>query len=373
MNPEEIANPEIQLLHELVATSSVSGNELNASQVFVRHAERMGFVSSIDEVGNAIADRGNWNGDDGVHLMLLGHIDTVPGDIPVRIENGILHGRGSVDAKGPLAAMLTAASVAELPDLVRVTVIGAVGEEAAESIGARHIVNQFTPDACIIGEPSGADGVTLGYKGRLLCDASVEISNAHSAGEEISASDTVFQWWRRVTAHIAQLNDGADRVFDQVQASVLSMDSDSDGLIQQASIRAGFRLPLTLHVSDLQQILIEHASGVLQLRFSGTEDAYATNRNDPVVRALSSAIRSSGNRPRPKLKTGTADLNVVAPIWKCPIAAYGPGDSSLDHRPDEHLVLEEYTESIQILKGAVESLAEELLQNRTMSAPNVHQ
>jgi LysW-gamma-L-lysine carboxypeptidase len=225
-------------------------------------------------------------------------------------------------------------------------------------------VHQYAPDACIIGEPSGADGVTLGYKGRLLCEATVNTSNAHSAGEEVSASDAVLQWWSHVTEEVSQLNAGVERVFDQIQTSVLAMNSASDGLTQRASIRAGFRLPLTMTANELQRILTKHASGIVQLSFSGAESAYATDRNDPVVRALTSSIRSLGSRPHPKLKTGTADLNVVAPIWNCPIAAYGPGDSALDHRPDEHLVLDEYLQSIQVLKGAIQTLAEELLAQR---------
>ncbi len=370
MNPQEIEQPEIQLLYELVATPSVSGNELKASQAFVRHADRMGFESRIDEVGNAIAERGPR---DGIHLMLLGHIDTVPGDIPVRIEDGILHGRGSVDAKGPLAAMLTAASKAKLPDNVRVTVIGAVGEEAVGSIGARHIVHQHTPDACIIGEPSGSDGITLGYKGRLICDTRVCVSNAHSAGQELSAPDVVMQWWSCVTAEIQRFNLRRERVFDQVQASLLSMHSESDGLTQQATIRSGFRLPLTMDTEKLQSVLTQYTSIDMDHRFSGSEDAYVTDRNDPVVRALSSSIRATGRSPRPKLKTGTADLNVVAPIWKCPIAAYGPGDSSLDHRPDEHLVLNEFLHSVEVLKATLESLSEELAAQKETTVIKAHQ
>ena len=37
------------------------------------------------------------------------------------------------------------------------------------------------------------------------------------------------------------------------------------------------------------------------------------------------------------------------PAWSCPMVAYGPGDSSLDHTPDEHLRIEEYEKSIAVL------------------------
>ena len=37
-------------------------------------------------------------------------------------------------------------------------------------------------------------------------------------------------------------------------------------------------------------------------------------------------VGAAGGRPRFKLKTDTADMNVVGPAWGCPIVAYGPGD-----------------------------------------------
>ena len=37
------------------------------------------------------------------------------------------------------------------------------------------------------------------------------------------------------------------------------------------------------------------------------------------------------------------------PIWQCPILAYGPGDSTLDHTPHEHIDLKEYHQAINVL------------------------
>ena len=61
-------------------------------------------------------------------------------------------------------------------------------------------------------------------------------------------------------------------------------------------------------------------------------------------------------RPRFILKTGTSDMNVVGPKWQCPVVAYGPGNSALDHTPDEHVSLTEYHKAIQILTGVLRSL-----------------
>lgn len=348
-----------QVLFDLVATPSVSGSERKAAEVFVRHASELGYDAEIDEAGNALAHRGPI--DAPVHIVLLGHIDTVPGDIPVRVESGVLHGRGSVDAKGPLAAMLVGASRAVLPEEVRVTVAGAVGEETAGSPGARHLAQQYRPSACVIGEPSGWDGVTLGYKGRLLVRATCTRSCAHTAGPLSSATDELHAWWGEVLGRVARFNMGRERAFDQVQANIRSWSSEDDGLHETAALSAGFRLPIGVLPEDLVRTMRILGEGRVRLQFEGMEVAIKSDRNDPVARAITLAIREAGGRPRPKLKTGTADFNVVGPIWQCPIAAYGPGDSSLDHTPEERLSLEEYARAVEVIRTAVEGLSEELL------------
>lgn len=353
----------VEFLHELVAARSVSGDERAAAEVFTRWADRFGLHASIDEAGNAIGVRPSV-GDRERTMVLLGHIDTVPGDIPVRIEDGVLHGRGSVDAKGPIAAMLVAASRAELPDGVEVQVVGAVGEETPHSPGANHYKDTIRPDACIIGEPSGADGVTLGYKGRLVVRLSVEQDSGHSAGADGSAADMAIAWWTRVLAEITQLNEGRDGAFDVIQATVRDVRTESDGLTDRCVLDGGFRLPTWVGPEELERSIRAIASPGA-LHFEGHEVAVRSARDDAVVRALTVAIRETGERPRQKVKTGTSDMNVVWPLWRCPIAAYGPGDSSLDHTPREHLAISEYQAAIGVLTRALEVLAAELVASDT--------
>ncbi|MFG0244964.1 MAG: [LysW]-lysine hydrolase [Phycisphaerales bacterium JB052] len=367
----ESLTQEAQVLYDVVSQPSVSGDERNAAEVFVSHASALGLDAHIDEVGNAIALRSTLNDTQAraVQIALLGHIDTVSGYIRVKTEGGDLYGRGSVDAKGPLCAMLIAASRAELPDGVDLRVAGAVGEETSGSVGARHLAPRWSPDACIIGEPSGFDGVTLGYKGRLLMTARATCPNTHTAGQQRSACDQIHAFWDTVLERVELFNTDIPRAFDQIQATLRELASTSNGLEQHARLESGFRLPPSLEPHQLIEMLHNlrdaHQDEFPELRidltFEGAEAAHATDRSDPVVRAISGAIRAQGHRPRPKLKTGTADLNVVAPIWKCPIAAYGPGDSALDHTPNEHINLEEYQTSIEILTRAIETLARELV------------
>src|SRR2546430_452839 len=60
-----------------------------------------GFTAGVDAAGNAV---GELRHGPGPTVMLLGHLDTVDGEIAVVHRDGRLYGRGAVDAKGPLAA-----------------------------------------------------------------------------------------------------------------------------------------------------------------------------------------------------------------------------------------------------------------------------
>ena len=90
----------IELLEEMLSIPSPSTQERELGQWLVSRLRAMGFAARRDEAGNVIAFWGSGPRE----VLLLGHIDTVPGFIPVRREGDRLLGRGAVDAKGPLAA-----------------------------------------------------------------------------------------------------------------------------------------------------------------------------------------------------------------------------------------------------------------------------
>ncbi len=290
-------------------------------------------------------------------IVLLGHIDTVPGDIPVRFEDGKLHGRGTVDAKGPLAAFAAAAARIGRQPGWRIVVIGAVEEEASSSKGAHYAATQYAPDLAIIGEPSSWRRVTLGYKGRLLAEATVRQAMSHSAGPEPTAPELAVAFWNRVAEQVETLNEGKEKAWDQVLSALQSFASGSDGMTDWAQMTLGFRLPPTVNPDQMERILTALADGV-ELRFRGGEQAYQSDKNNALVRAFLASIRSKGERPGFVLKTGTSDMNVVGPVWQCPIVAYGAGDSNLDHTPTEHVDIAEWEASVDVLEGVLRRVCE---------------
>src|SRR5687768_4940621 len=102
----------VAFLEQMLRIPSLSGQEGELAHFLVDQMRRLGFTSYVDDAGNAVGEIGAGP----ATIVLLGHIDTVPGVVPVRIERGdahapaLLYGRGAVDAKGPFATFVAAAA-----------------------------------------------------------------------------------------------------------------------------------------------------------------------------------------------------------------------------------------------------------------------
>lgn len=331
----------------------------------VQHLQSLGFTQAFrDAAGNAVGVMGSGEQD----IILLGHIDTVSGEIPLRLEGDCFYGRGTVDAKGPLAAFVDAtAAVGEIPGW-RIVVIGAVGEEA-DSDGARYVVDQYRPCFAIIGEPSQWYRVTLGYKGTAWFEATFRSPSSHTASNRPSVCEAAFLFWDSLLKWTNFYNQDKERQFDQITPRLRSFSSTADGFTDTATLRVGVRLPCEVSPQDwYRQVesLFECLEGVeCELQPTGYPiPAYRAEKNTPLVRAFLQGIRAVATEegeslsPSFALKTGTADLNIVAPVWNCPAVAYGPGDSNLDHTPEEHLSLTEYRRAVKVLERVLRGVIE---------------
>jgi LysW-gamma-L-lysine carboxypeptidase len=153
-----------------------------------------------------------------------------------------------------------------------------------------------------------------------------------------------------------QQNEGIARYFDQVMPGLRSINTSTDHFQETLRMTIGFRLPPRLSPEDVFEVISAYAEPDGQLRPYSMERAYQGDRNNALVRGMLAAIRAQGRQPGFVLKTGTSDMNVVGEKWTCPIIAYGPGDSDLDHTPHEHLPLDEYTLAVATLRHLIESI-----------------
>ena len=347
---------DVDLLRRLVAIPSLSDQEGPA----VDGALPSDGGARLPHAGSTSA--GNAIGDDRRpatrQVVLLGHIDTVPGHIPVRIENGELWGRGAVDAKGPLCTFVAAAAAAA-PDLnATVTVVGAVGEERLGSPGARAVATWQAPDFCVIGEPSGWDAVCLGYRGTLGFHYRLRQPSRHTAGPGESAGEQAIAFWNAMTAEIDLINDasGATSTFTTIAPSLREMHTAGNGLEDEAVMSIGLRLPPGVDTDRSRDYACTNWLGQARSRSMASRKASARPKQTPLVPPFLRAIRAAGGSPRFTLKLGTSDMTIVGPAWNCPMVTYGPGDASLDHTPEERIDLDEYGRAIRVLRDVLVSL-----------------
>jgi len=336
-----------RLLVDLVSIPSPSGEEAEAAERLVDFFEAHGREARIDEVGNVHAPA-----DDAV--LLTSHIDTVPGDIPVEIreEDGgkELWGRGSVDATGSLAAMAVAAVE------TGVSFLGVVGEEL-DSRGSRHVIESDRPEpgAVVNGEPSGWTGITLGYRGLLAGTYVATSESGHTSRPENNAIQDGMDWWERVEEEFDP--DEYLPVFERVTCKPTGFEGgpSADGLSVEATMEVQFRVPPKYTVDDVREMADSQLDTGTVHWYDHVPPVMESPRTD-VARAFRAAIRETGGEPRLLRKTGTADMNVFASAWDCPMVTYGPGDSDLDHAPNEHLPLSEYDRSVEVLIDVCERL-----------------
>ncbi len=355
----------VSLLAKMLEIYSPSEKEEEISNFLAKEMENLGFRVWKDEVGNVIGEIGQGR----PVVLLCGHMDTVEGHIPVRLEDGKLYGRGAVDAKASLAAMIVAASSfvkKEFPG--KILVVGVVDEEG-RGTGIKHLVNEISPDYAIFGEPSGLEKIVFGYKGILNLKITCETPTGHSASPWLfdNAIEKAMDLWRQ----IQRLHLPEERIrthFYSLTSCLMGIESgnaSSSMVPSKCVIHVQLRIPPQLTPqrvlneveNKIKRFKVTNPKASVRVEVEGSSYAFEADKRSLIVRALSWAVRKTTlNYASLKRKTGTGDMNVLGNALKIPVVTYGPGDSRLDHTPNEHIDLQEYLASIQVYQKALTKL-----------------
>jgi LysW-gamma-L-lysine carboxypeptidase len=206
------------------------------------------------------------------------------------------------------------------------------------------------PDALIIGEPSGWSSVVLGYKGKLDLRYTVRCPATHPSNPTPKASELAVASWSALVELLGP--DAGHGAFDQPGATLSQINAD----LTTATVDLSVRIPPAFDVDALVRALRDRLPAG-HLEVLNVVAACRVGRADPVVRAVTAGIRRLHAQPRLVVKTATSDMNTLAEVWDIPMATYGPGDSSLDHCDDEHMMLSDYKRGIDVLTIAISELA----------------
>ncbi len=276
----------------------------------------------------------------GQRVVIAGHIDTVPinDNLPARLVDDELWGRGTVDMKGGCAVMLALAAQLPQPP-IDVTWVWYDNEEvdsAANGLGrlARNRPDLLAADFAILTEPSSAI-VEGGCNGTLRADVTLRGRRAHAARS----------WMGSNAIH------RASPVLERL-AAYEAREVEVDGLVYRESLNA-VRISGGVAgnvIPDLCTVEINHrfapsrsgpeAADHIRELFGDVADhveivdvaeGARPGLDAPLARAFVEAV---GGEARPKY--GWTDVARFSALG-IPAVNYGPGDPSLAHADDERV------------------------------------
>lgn len=342
----------VELLVKLVEVESPTFREERAVRLLEDYVNKLGFDRvMVDSVGNLLAEVGS--GDRVV--MLASHIDTIDEPLEARFTGDKVIGRGAVDAKGPLAAMIIAAHLASRrTDLsgLRVVVAALVGEEGP-SHGAQALVGRVKADYIVVGEPTGLNGVVIGCRGscRLMVECSG--SGGHTANPQLYVSPCVDMM------NIWRLLEGS-RDYTMTPVYMSCGDRERLNVIpKRASMVVNVRIPVDGSVESLRSYiegLLREFRGRCVWALSNCVNPYKANPSNPAVRAAIRALLQLGLKPRIAYKAGTSDMTILSSITGN-IVEIGPGRPELSHTDFEEITVDEYLMGVELYYRIVENIA----------------
>ncbi|MDM7324119.1 MAG: M20/M25/M40 family metallo-hydrolase [Thermus sp.] len=349
----------IRLLSRLIQAESLPGQEGEAAALILEALKGMGLPATLDEAGNVEA----LLGEKGPEVVLAGHLDVVPVGDPAHwpypqgtVAEGAVFGRGAVDMKGPLVAMLLALeALSQKPPRGRVRFLATVQEEVG-GLGSRHAAKRLSPLAFILGEPSGRR-LMRGHRGRAEIWVDFEGEEAHAAlsgpenplfdlGEYLLAlrnlplPPNLKLTPTRVDTYPGARNQtpGVVRLYLDVR---YEPEADPKALLE--GLKA-------LGDASVQIPEEERASGEVRFAIPALWPPYRLPEGHPLLLA---ALRALGQG-----EAGLWPFTTDAPYLgsRAPVLGYGPGDPFLAHTPKEHIPLGEVEEAAQDYVRLVEAL-----------------
>lgn len=314
----------------------------------------------IDSVGNTIASKGSGE----PRILLCGHMDTVPGQVPVRVEDGFMYGRGASDAKAPLIAMLLAAS--EFPKQRGTVIFAGVVDEEGNATGVKQLVKSKLPvDYAVFGEPSGIDNITVAYKGRLAIRLTCDVGNsAHASAPWLARNsiEEVYDFWKAIRSEIERVGTAENKA-GSISCCLTEISGGSSHNVtpQKCKVTLDIRVPTittcdnVLRVVDAVVNKVGSEKGIkATYRIEDKTEPFEADHSSPLVRALLLAVLDVRNK-RPTLlrKTGTGDMNVLGHSFRIPVITYGPGDPHASHTANERVEIDEFISSIEVYQRAL--------------------
>ena len=376
----------IEFARELVRIRSYSGEE----EAVVRHIEtRMKHLGYDEVVLDAMGNIAGRIGSGRRILWFDAHVDTVAvNDAPEWrhdpfsgvVDDGKLHGRGSVDMKSAAAAAIYAGVVARglgFCDDTTIYVSGTVMEEDCDGENLKHLFAALglKPDYVVICEPS-ANRIALGHKGKAQIAIRTRGVSAHGSAPE-AGENAIYEMAdiiRRVEARNRELAQTPGLRGTLVMSRISSTSASLNAVPSacevyldrrtipgetDASIRREMdRLVAGKRASWSVGVLERKSWTGLPVRYEPFHPAWRIDPDHPLTGACIHAYRETFGEPPGDYEFWNFSTNAVTPVsLGIPTIGFGPGDAGLAHMRDECCEVAQIVDACRFYANAVRTIA----------------
>jgi LysW-gamma-L-lysine carboxypeptidase len=359
-----------QFLKKCIEFYSPSGQEEEYSKFIALFLKKHGFKVIFDEVGNVIAEKGKGKPE----ILLVSHLDTIPGELPVIEKDGKIYGRGAVDCKPSLAAMVYSISQVnfEQEDIGKLVFAGIIREEDSLEGAKSFLKSNIQPDCALFGEPTKISQICIGYKGRLCIGYRVLSETGHvaSSWQYVNAVEVCLEIWNIIKAVCWQLTEKycpekqPKKYFNKIipNLTIISGGVLTNCVPATCEMHVDIRFPPNIKseillteirksILDFKQVYEDNMKGKFQVQehVSSLIEGFEANGDEMIVGALRWAIFNT-TKVKPTLikKTGTTFINMIGLHYGIPSITFGPGDPKLEHTNEEFIEIEEFIKCIEI-------------------------
>lgn len=362
---EKYKNYTAQNLSRMIQIKSLSGQEEKLADLIADLMRSAGIDKVwIDGLGNVIGKIGS-----GKRIIAFdGHMDTVDigseknwkfDPLGGEIKEGFVHGRGSVDQEGGIAAFITAAKIIKelnIENDLSVYFTATVMEEDSDGLCWKYIVEQgnIRPECVVITEPTNLN-IYRGQRGRI--EIAVEFHGISSHGSAPERGKNAIYMASRAALEIEKLNErlAHDEFLGKGTITISEMKSESPSLCAVADY-ARMHLDRRLTwgenketaVKEVEDIVKEMEGKVELLNYNEAaytglkyemEKYYPTwklEEDHPVVRKGIEVYKDLfDNDPIVDKWTFSTNGVTICGYFGIPVIGFGPGNEVLAHAPNE--------------------------------------
>jgi acetylornithine deacetylase len=329
-----------RLTRELIDVPSVTGEEFQIGTSLGELLNRLGYHVELQDVAsersNIIATT-----EASPRVVLSTHMDTVPPFIASGEDDEFIYGRGACDAKGIIAAQISAAEQLRAGGLNEIGLLFTVDEEVT-SAGAKIANEHPLASACeylINGEPTD-NRLAIGTKGSLQLTIRTEGRAAHSAYPE--QGESAIEKLLDVLDDVRAIEWPVDETFGATTSNIGVISGGARANVIAAEAQAVLAIRLVTKGDDAKRLLESAVNGRASLDYKSAHDPVRLMEVDGLEKTI---VRF------------TTDIPYLS-NWGQPLLI-GPGSILVAHTEDERVRKSELSRAVDIYA----QLVRRLLQN----------